>query len=58
MCLKLVTSERRIRRVIALSPATLHYNSAKKDSNRDLDLWLCIIRLTRQYGRYVYRKIT
>lgn len=53
---KLDTSERRICSVMGVSRSTRHYQSAKKDSEEKLRL--AMIRLTKQYGQYGYRKIT
>ncbi len=53
---RLDTSERRTCKVVGIARSTLQYKAAPQDD--DDALRLALIRLTKQYGRYGYRKIT
>ncbi len=48
-------SERWTCRVIGLARSSLQYRPIPRDDDA---LWLALIRLAKQYGRYGYRKIT
>ncbi len=51
---KLGTSERRTCQVVGLARSTLRYRARSEDED---ELRLALIRLSKQYGRYGYRKI-